>query len=387
MMLIVKDVQKLIQDANSGDVSAQIYLGYHYLYGFNVPRNLHKSYEIFNRLAEEKYTYGKMALENCFSAPGELSPDFKEIYSELREIISVLDGDELHESRKTIQSIRLMNHPRYIRLLAQCYLDGIGVPKDEDQGFLLYQYLFEKLDSIEITYVVCLLRGIGTEVDEAKAFACLKRMMEMDPNYAQVHYYMAMCHLYGWGTVKDGSLALPFFERAAKLGEKMAYYDLGVMYRFGEDVAVDMKKAIAYYEKGLRANIGRCATNLGVIYREGINGVAKDVVHAKQIFKQGVELGDADSMFNLACIYFKGDLSDGVPDYITAVRYFKMAAELGEPDSQYHLSMCYLNGWGVEKDSALATDLVASAAKKGLPAAQELLRENNVKWEDDEEGT
>lgn len=59
--------------------------------------------------------------------------------------------------------------------------------------------------------------------------------------------------------------------------------------------------------------------------------------------------------------------------------------EMDPNDAQvhYYMAMCHLHGWGTVKDSALATDLIISAAKKGLPAAQELLRDNNVSWGDD----
>lgn len=379
-MLIEKDINQLIKDAESGDVAAQIYLGYHYLYGFNIQRNLNKSYEIFNRLAEEGYTYAADALRNCFDGPGELKDDFETIYGDLREIIAVWDNKELHESQSPIQMLRLLNHAYYNRLLADSFLDGVGVPKNEAQGFALYEYLHEKLDSTEVRYAMCLINGTGTKRDEKKGFACLSKMHEENPRYGLVSYHLAMCHVNGWGTAVDYTKALSMFKKSAKSGYAKANYDLGVMYRSGEGVEVDMEQAIKYYQKGLAAGVGCCATNLGVIYNNGINGVPQDFKLAKETYKRGVHLGDKDSMFNLAMMYYQGSLSDGVPDYDTAVRYLKMAADLGEPDSIYHLGICYLEGTGVEKDPEYATDLIIDAARRGLPGAQELLKQNNIDW-------
>lgn len=379
-MIIEKDINKLIQEAESGDVRAQIYLGYHYLYGFNVARNLQKSYDIFNRLAEEGYTYATDALRNCFSGPGELNEEFKVIYADLREIITVWDKESLHESRSVIQELRLLNHTYYNRLLADSFLDGVGVPKNEFQGFALYEYLHEKLKSTELRYAICLIDGTGTERDEKKGFACLNKMCEEDHGFAT--YYLALCHVNGWGTPVDYTKALALFQKSAKLGVAKAYYDLGFMYRKGEGVAVDMEQAIQYYRKGLAKGIGRCAAGLGAIYQDGINGVPCDYKRARECYKQGVKLGDADSMFNLASLYYQGNLSDGVPDYPTAIHYWEMAADLEEPDSIYHLGICYLEGIGVEKDPKHATDLIVDAARKGLPEAQELLQQNGIDWKD-----
>lgn len=381
-MIIEKDINKLIQEADNGDVAAQIYLGYHYLYGFNIQRNLNKSYEIFSRLAEEGYTYAVDALRNCFDGPGELKDDFKIIYSDLREIIAVWDHKELHESQSPIQTLRLLNHAYYNRLLADCFLDGVGVPKNEAQGFALYEYLHEKLSTTNVRYAMCFIKGTGTEKDEKKGFDCLNKMCEEDPRNGVATYYLALCHINGWGTKVDYVMALSLLKQAAKSGYAEANYDIGVMYRNGEGVEVDMEQAIKYYQKGLAKGIGRCATNLGVIYHDGINGVPQDFKLAKETYKRGVSLGDVDSMFNLAMVYYRGNLNDGVPDYDTAVRYLRMAADLGEPDSIYHLGICYLEGTGVEKDPKYATELIVEAARKGLPDAQQLLQENGIDWEE-----
>lgn len=383
-MLIRKDINNLIHEAESGDVASQIYLGYHYLYGFNVQRNLDKSYEIFRNLAEQGYTYAQDALDNCFSAPGVLGEEFKGIYSDLREIIAVWDQDEIHESKHAVQTLRLLNHPRYNRLLADCFLDGYGLPKNERQGFALYEYMQEKLDWVEVRYACCLLYGIGTEQDPNKGYYWLNKIHEDDYSNGEASYYLALCYINEWGCEVDLAKALSLFKQSANHGFKKAYYDIGVMYRFGEGVEIDMEKAIFYYQKGLNAGVSLCAVNLGVVYEKGINGVPVDMKKAQKYYLAGIELGNPDCMFNLGGLYYNGFLDNGKRDFKNAIRYFEMAAELGEPDSMYHLGLCYLEGNGVEENQQEAVNLFIAAARKGLDAAIKILEENNINWNEED---
>lgn len=379
-MLIEKDINSLIKEAKEGDVSSQIILGYHYLYGFNIQRDLDESYKIFKSLAEEGYTYAKEALENCFSASGVLDDDFKEIYQDLRDIIEVWDQNEIHQSKHALQTLRLLYHPRYNRLLADCFLDGYGVPRSERQGFALYEYLYEKLESLEVRYALCFLYGTGTEKDTDKGYSLLSKIHEEDPTNGEASHYLADCCINGNGCEVNLEKALSLYKQSASYGYKKSYYDIGVMYRFGEGVEIDMEKAIFYYKKGLNAGVSVCATNLGAVYQNGINGVPKDVNKAKKYFLAGIDLGNADCMFNLGAMYYNGILDNGVRDFKNAVHYFEMGADLGEPDSMYHLGLCYLNGDGVDENQDVALDLFITAARKGLSSAQQLLKKNNIDW-------
>ena len=379
-MLIQKDIEVLKKEANDGNVSSKIILGYHYLYGFNIQRDLYESYKIFRSLAEEGYAYAQDALKNCFSAPGVLDDGFKEIYQDLRDIIEVWDQDEIHKSKNAFQTLRMLNHPYYNRLLADCFIDGYGVPRSERQGFVLYEYLYEKLSSFEVRYALCFLYGIGTEKDTDKGYSLLSKIHEDDPTNGEASHYLAFCYINGNGCVVNLEKALSLYKESANYGYQKSYYDIGVMYRYGEGVEIDMEKAIFYYKKGLNAGVSACATNLGVVYQNGINGVPKDINKAKKYFLSGIDLGNADCMFNLGAMYYNGLLHNGIRDFKNAVHYFEMGADLGEPDSMYHLGLCYLNGDGVDKNQDVALDLFISAARKGLSSAQQLLKENDIDW-------
>lgn len=380
-MEIRKDIEKLKKEAEQGNVGAKIILAYHYLYAFNIHKDLQKAYEIFSSLAEEGYEYANDAMQ-CFSSKGSLTNEFKSIYGTLREAILFWNkGNIVHESQDSgIQDLLLMNSIKHHRLLAHCCLDGYGVPKDEYEGFWLFKYLYEKIDFCDEELAYCYLDGIGTEVDENKGFSLLNKIHKEDPQNASVIYHLAMCYINGKGADTDFTKARLLLEDAAKKGCYIAYQDLGLMYRHGEGVPVDMDKAIEYYKKGLKHGVGVCATNLGVVYQYGINGYPKNAKLALDTFLRGVELGDRDSMFNAGCIYYNGELCNQQPDYERAIRYFQMAAGMEEPDSIFHLGLCYLKGNGVECDETKAINYFIYAANLGHQRSQELLEENNIDW-------
>lgn len=380
-MIVRKVISTLIKEANEGDVVSQIMLGYHYLYGFNIQRDLEKSYEIFNRLAEEGYTYAEDAINNCFSAPGVLNEDFKEFYEDLHDAIEFWDNKEIvYGYGSTNHAMDLSGSLRHHLLLANCFLDGYGVPKNEEFGFMILDCLQKTFNHYDVTYALCYLNGVGTKKNPSKGYRLLDKIHKEEPENAEATYHLASCYSYGLGTDTDFEKARQLYEKAVELGYHKAYYDLGMIYRFGEGVTVDMQKAISFYEKGLALGDGRCAANLGAVYNNGINGVPQDLNLAKEIYLKGIDLRNADSMFNLGAMYYLDNFGNGVPDYEKAVYYFEMAAELGEPDSMYHLGLCYLEGKGVELNQDYGIDLIISAARRGIEGAQKLLDYNGINW-------
>ena len=57
----------------------------------------------------------------------------------------------------------------------------------------------------------------------------------------------------GAGMSRDDAAAVPFFERAAKLGDARAQNDLGYAYDFGIGVAIDHSQAEHWYSEAARS--------------------------------------------------------------------------------------------------------------------------------------
>ena len=106
----------------------------------------------------------------------------------------------------------------------------------------------------------------------------------------------------------------------------------------------------------------------GCNYRDGENGVTKDLKKAVEYFTKAAEQGHASAQADLGDCYYNGN---GVyEDNDKAVEWYRKAAEQGNASGQYGLGGCYLYGYGVTKNYAKALELYRKAANQGNAKAQ-----------------
>lgn len=195
---------------------------------------------------------------------------------------------------------------------AQCLLGllYINVNDDYTKGtFWLEQAAIQGHAIAQEFLGICLLDGIGVEINEQKALYWLKRAAEQNSVKAQgaigVHYYRA----------KNYELALQWLTKAAEQNDAMAEYHLAIMYVGGLGIPQDYTKAHYYYAK--------LAMN-----------------------------GDSTAQVELGIMYIKGE---GVSvDYRQAYDWFYKSAMQNNPKAQRHLGRLHENGWGIEKNNSKA---------------------------------
>lgn len=122
--------------------------------------------------------------------------------------------------------------------------------------------------------------------------------------------------------------ALPWFQKAADLGDAQAQVELAELYDAGEGVVKDTEKAVYWYEKA-----------------------------AAQ--------GHEEAQLALA-LHYQQDLDDND----TAIDYFQKAAEQGNAIAQYRLGLLYLGDTGIAVDTTKAWLYFSLAASKLAEAAQ-----------------
>lgn len=108
---------------------------------------------------------------------------------------------------------------------------------------------------------------------------------------------------------------------------------------------------------------------LADIYSSDMHGVKRD--YNKVIFwlYKLAERGDVYATIRLAGMYFEYD-DKGVPhDYRKALMLYEIAAKSGDERAVARLGIMYLYGFGCEKDSSLARELLKRAAGKDEPEA------------------
>ena len=112
----------------------------------------------------------------------------------------------------------------------------------------------------------------------------------------------------------------------AEKGDRIAQYNLGVLYDNGEGVVEDDKEAVKWYRKAAEQGHASAQFNLGVMYREG-EGVKQDFKEAVKWYGKAAEQGHAKAQSNLGNRYYKGE---GVPKSIViSYVWYNIAAANG----------------------------------------------------------
>lgn len=132
----------------------------------------------------------------------------------------------------------------------------------------------------------------------------------------------------------DFNAAIPWYQKAAGLGDAKSMYELGWIYFGAHDIPgrhfTDYNQAAAWFQKAANLDYAPAITQLGVMYSaDGSEGVPEDHVKAAQLYLKAAQMGDAQAMNNLGVMYSQGR---GVPrDISEAVRLWKKAVALGGP--------------------------------------------------------
>jgi len=156
--------------------------------------------------------------------------------------------------------------------------------------------------------------------------------------------------------------------KKANAGDAEAQLALGDLYKEGgEGIVKDLVTAVEWYTKAAEQGIASAQYNLGRMYYNG-EGVAEDKLKAVELYTKAAEQGDADAQFNLGVMYYNGD---GVAeDKLKAVEWYTKAAEQGDAYAQFALGYMYEYGDGVTQDKKKATDWYTKAAEQGYAGAQ-----------------
>jgi len=147
----------------------------------------------------------------------------------------------------------------------------------------------------------------------------------------------------------------------AEAGDSNAAFELGDIFREGEQVAQDWKAAFRWYHLGATQGDPDAQNNLGTMYQNGL-GCEPDSVLAAHWYRQSAEQGHAVAQFNLGKRYQVGDGVD--LDLAEAAHWYMEAAKQGNTDAICDLGTMMRFGHGGPRDlvSAAALHIVAAEA-------------------------
>jgi hypothetical protein len=124
----------------------------------------------------------------------------------------------------------------------------------------------------------------------------------------------------------DFARALREWEPLAVRGDRVAQFNLGLMYENGQGVGRDTARAALWYRKSAEQGYAEAQNNLGRMYYMG-DGVPEDYGAAVALFHRAAEQGVPFAHFFLGMIFAAG--GKGVqPDPVQAYKWLTLAAAL-----------------------------------------------------------
>lgn len=110
--------------------------------------------------------------------------------------------------------------------------------------------------------------------------------------------------------------------------------------------------------------------NVAWMRRKG-QGTKKDLEGAAEMYKRAAMAGDPLSQADLGDMLLKGEVEGSDPR--AAAQWLTLAAAAHHPVAEFELGELYEAGRGVPQDMAVARELYADAASRGVPGAKERL--------------
>ena len=208
----------------------------------------------------------------------------------------------------------------------------------------------------------------AVEANQEKAFEWFKRGAEAGS--ADAMESLGLAYLYGIGTVPDTEAAKKWLSNAADKGIASAKCALGTRYFEGDFGEKDVSKAIEWWEKAAKHEDGGDSTamlNLGKTYRDGDDGVEKNLDKAVEWLTKASDAGNEDAACELGAGYYRGDF--GKPDMTMALKWMQKAAKLGDATAMNIVGMMYRDGDVGKVDLGKSIDWFKRAANCEIPNA------------------
>ncbi|GBC10027.1 hypothetical protein RclHR1_00930005 [Rhizophagus clarus] len=249
-------------------------LGYFTYHGIGTDINIQNAFILYKVAAE---------LENALA---QFDLSYMYLYIEK-------DYDKVFELSKKLSK----KYPSGINRLGYCYENGIGTDIDEQKAFLLYQKAAELGNSQGISKLGwCYESGFGIYVDEQKAFQLYQVAADLENAFGIIN--LGNCYENGIGTDTDTQKAFELYQKAAELGDSYGINNLGWCYYSGIGTNVNMQKAFEHYQKAAIMGNNLAQYNLALMYENGY-GIEENIDQAIYWFEKSAEQGDQDAQFKL----------------------------------------------------------------------------------------
>lgn len=286
---------------------------------------------------------------------GLVLPDVTEEYQEYREIFSSAGKEEydlainlLNEQNyeDAIQFLEVSERAGYSPasiMLGKSYMKGIGVCRDQIEGFSHYLIAAQR-NSIKGYVKVghCYYFGFGTEQSFENAAEYYQKAA--NNNDARGFIGLGYCFLKN-PKIKSKEKAFENFKRASDLGNIKSKYCLANCYQYGVGCDINLAECVKLLKcaasKGHRASIFL----LFKFLKEGKGDIGLDAIEKYQPLADN---GDSMAQFCMGEIYRYG--IGCTIDPAKAFDYYQKSAKQRNSYGQYGLAECFCLGIGTEKE-------------------------------------
>ena len=181
-----------------------------------------------------------------------------------------------------------------------------------------------------------------------------------------IDYYMGRMRLYGYGQLKNNTLALRHFKQAADKGFLPA---IDIMSRYSLLEENDPEQALIWFKKAAAANDTKAQMYCAAAYLFGV-GVKKNSDAARAYYISAARNGDSIAQYALAENFI--DSRQAANKKLGLIWLNKSVAQ-GNPQAQLKLGELYSTGNLVTKDAAKGKELIDLSIAQGyVPAIYKL---------------
>ena len=247
-------------------------------------------------------------------------------------IVSISKKDVIEpEDVAFLKSSAEENNTMAMVFLIDCYKNGWGVEKDDEQRFYWSKKGAElKNTDCMMALASCYDDGIGTKQDHEEAFKW--DLMAAEAGNVTGMFHTAICYEKGMGVKKDPKEAYRWYKKCALGGYELGMYNLALCYLKGTGTKENFNRAFLWMRKLAKAGNPLGMYNLGLMYQAGF-GTHPDPEMAYYWYHRAADAGDADGAYMTGwCLENKYGVTD------PAREWYEKAAALGNTQAEEALA-------------------------------------------------
>lgn len=392
------ELDTLRKQAQSGDVKAQLELGKEFFFGINRAKNVNLSFYYFNMAAKNGSEEGNFNVGICYDF-GYGVPKSSIVAFEYYQKAPTLDeakfkvakylqngirgekvGTKYYKSieedkdkaQELINELVKRKYPPALTEKAKEIL--VGGTQDETTTKYAFDLLQEALKRGDVVakkmLIDCYLQGIGVDKNEDEAKKLAQELY--DSGDKELATKLGTFYEYGIGAPPDMQKAFEFYQIGANFGDGFAKIKVADQYLSGFLVPSDIEKAMNLYREEMKKNNPVALLRLGDAFANGI-GVERDDYQAFLLYLKAAAMGEVEAQYKLANSFREGKgtrIDEGAVFF-----WLKQGASARNLTCIRELAICYLEGYGTPVDREIAKKLLIDAANANDKASQQILDE------------